>query len=31
VGSGDILVTANAKDFKKIPGLRILPLPEHKN
>ena len=29
--NGDILVTADAKDFKKIPGLRILPLPEHKN
>jgi predicted nucleic acid-binding protein len=28
--SGDILVTADAKDFKKIPGLHILPLPEHK-
>jgi len=27
----DILVTADAKDFKKIPGLRLLPLPEHKN
>ena len=26
----DVLVTADAKDFKKIPGLRILPLPEHK-
>jgi predicted nucleic acid-binding protein len=26
----DILVTSDAKDFKKIPGLRILPLPEHK-
>jgi len=23
-------VTSDAKDFKKIPGLRILPLPEHK-
>jgi predicted nucleic acid-binding protein len=29
--NGDILVTADAKDFKKIPGLRILSLPEHKN
>jgi predicted nucleic acid-binding protein len=25
-----ILVTSDAKDFKKIPGLHILPLPEHK-
>jgi predicted nucleic acid-binding protein len=29
-GSGDILVTSDAKDFKKVPGLRILALPEHK-
>lgn len=27
----DVLVTSDAKDFKKIPGLRILALPEHKN
>jgi predicted nucleic acid-binding protein len=26
----DVLVTSDAKDFKKIPGLRLLPLPEHK-
>jgi predicted nucleic acid-binding protein len=26
----DVLVTLDAKDFKKIPGLRILPLPAHK-
>jgi len=26
----NILVTSDAKDFKKIPGLHILPLPEHK-
>src|SRR5271170_5820700 len=26
----DILVTSDAKDFRKILGLRILPLPEHK-
>jgi predicted nucleic acid-binding protein len=26
----DILVTSDAKDFKKIPGLHVLPLPEHK-
>jgi uncharacterized protein len=26
----DVLVTSDAKDFKKIPGLHILPLPEHK-
>jgi len=29
--NGETLVTADAKDFRKIPGLRILPLPEHKN
>lgn len=28
--NGDVLVTSEAKDFKKIPGLHILPLPEHK-
>jgi predicted nucleic acid-binding protein len=27
---GDVLVTSDAKDFRKIPGLDILPLPEHK-
>jgi uncharacterized protein len=26
----DVLVTSDAKDFKKIPALQILPLPEHK-
>jgi uncharacterized protein len=26
----DIVVTSDAKDFKKIPGLHVLPLPEHK-
>jgi predicted nucleic acid-binding protein len=26
----DILVTSDAKDFKKIPGLHLLPLPEHR-
>lgn len=26
----DVLVTSDAKDFKKIPGLHLLPLPEHK-
>ncbi len=30
VRSGDILVTSDARDFKKIPGLHILALPEHK-
>ncbi len=25
-----VLVTADTKDFKKIPGLQVLPLPEHK-
>ena len=29
-GSGTLLVTSDAKDFKKIPGLHLLPLPEHK-
>jgi uncharacterized protein len=27
---GAVLVTSDAKDFKKIAGLAILPLPEHK-
>jgi predicted nucleic acid-binding protein len=26
----DVLVTSDIKDFKKVPHLRILPLPEHK-
>jgi predicted nucleic acid-binding protein len=26
----DVVVTADAKDFKKIPGLHILPLAEHR-
>lgn len=26
----DVLVTSDAKDFKKIPGLHLLPLPERK-
>jgi uncharacterized protein len=26
----EILVTSDVKDFKKIPGLHLLPLPEHK-
>jgi predicted nucleic acid-binding protein len=30
VEAGSILATADAKDFRKIPGLRILALPEHK-
>lgn len=30
VGAGDVLVTSDAKNFKKVPGLRILALPEHK-
>src|SRR5437879_13110670 len=29
-GVTGVLVTADAKDFRKIPGLQILPLPEHK-
>jgi predicted nucleic acid-binding protein len=28
--TGDILVTSDAKDFRKIPNLRILALPEHR-
>jgi len=31
VAAGDVLVTADAKDFQKIPGLRILALPQHKD
>jgi predicted nucleic acid-binding protein len=27
---GDLLVTSDVKEFKKIPGLHLLPLPEHK-
>jgi predicted nucleic acid-binding protein len=30
VGTGDVLVTSGAKDFRKIPGLHILPLPQRK-
>jgi len=30
VQNGDILVTSDVKDFRKVPGLHILPLPEHK-
>lgn len=26
----DVLVTSDAKDFKRVPGLHILPLPEHR-
>lgn len=26
----DVLVTSDAKDFRKVPGLQILPLPEHR-
>ena len=29
-GTASILVTSDVKDFKKIPGLHILALPEHK-
>ena len=29
-GKGEVLVTSDAKDFKKIAGLHILALPEHK-
>jgi predicted nucleic acid-binding protein len=30
-GKDDILVASDAKDFRKVTGLQILPLPEHKN
>jgi predicted nucleic acid-binding protein len=30
VGTGDVLVTSDAKDLRKIPGLHILTLPQHK-
>jgi uncharacterized protein len=29
-GKGNVLVTADVKDFKRIPWLQILPLPQHK-
>ena len=29
-GTENVLVTSDAKDFQKIPGLRLLALPEHK-
>lgn len=29
-GKDDVLVTSDAKDFRKIPKLRVLALPEHK-
>jgi predicted nucleic acid-binding protein len=29
-GNGGVLVTADAKDFRKMPGLHVLALPEHK-
>jgi predicted nucleic acid-binding protein len=29
-GAGEVLVTSDAKDFRKIPALHILALPEHK-
>jgi predicted nucleic acid-binding protein len=29
-GKGEVLVTADVKDFKKIPGLHVLSLPAHK-
>ena len=28
--SGDVIVTANAKDFRKVQGLQVLSLPAHK-
>jgi predicted nucleic acid-binding protein len=30
-GKDDVLVTSDAKDFRKVTGLQILALPEHKN
>lgn len=30
-GKSNILVTADVKDFKKIPWLQILPLPQHRS
>lgn len=30
VTKNDVLVTSDAKDFKKIPGLDVLAIPEHK-
>ena len=30
VGTGDVLVTSDAKDSKKVPGLHILALPGHR-
>jgi predicted nucleic acid-binding protein len=30
-GRDDVLVTSDAKDFRKVPGLQILPLPAHKS
>lgn len=29
-GKANVLVTADVKDFKKVPWLQILPLPQHK-
>jgi predicted nucleic acid-binding protein len=29
-GKNNVLVTADVKDFKKVPWLQILPLPQHK-
>lgn len=28
-GKGEVLVTSDAKDFRKVPGLNLLALPEH--
>lgn len=30
-GKDDILVTSDARDFKKVPSLHVLPLPRHKD
>jgi predicted nucleic acid-binding protein len=29
-GTTGVLVTSDAKDFRKVPGVHLLPLPEHK-
>jgi predicted nucleic acid-binding protein len=28
-GKGEVLVTSDAKDFRKVPGLNVMSLPEH--
>jgi len=31
ISADDVLVTSDTKDFRKIPGLHVLPLPEHRS